>query len=33
MLELRVYNKAFEANDLTVLSDELMTKWGVTPRS
>ena len=33
MLELRVYNKAFEANDLTVPSDELMTKWGVTPRS
>ena len=26
MLELQVYNKVFEANDL-------MTKWGVTPRS
>ena len=33
MLELRVYNKAFEANDLTILSKELMTKWGVTPQS
>ena len=33
MLELRVYTKAFEANDLTILSDELMTKWGVKPPS
>ena len=33
MLELQVYNKAFEANDLTILSNKLMTKWGVTPRS
>ena len=33
MLELWVYNKAFEANDLTILSNQLMTRWGVTPRS
>ena len=33
MLELRGYNRAFEANDLSILSNKLMTKWGVTPRS
>ena len=32
MLELRVYNKALEASNLTTLSNELMIKWGVTPR-
>ena len=32
MLELQVYNKAFEANELTIVSNQLMAKWGVTPR-
>ena len=32
MLELQVYNEAFEANELTILSNQLMAKWGVTPR-
>ena len=33
MLELRVYNKASEANDLTIFGNQPVTKWGVTPRS
>ena len=32
MLELQMYNKAFEANELTIPSNQIMAKWGVTPR-
>ena len=33
LLELRVYNRAFEGAELTSLNNELMTKWGVTPHA